>query len=85
KEFNCYFKQQVNILSLNETGDSFWGNIFVNGNNTGIPTPGNIILEAGSHKITVKKTGYTTVENEILVKIDPSLKEESLSLVFHLR
>ena len=85
RNITCYFKQQVNILSLNETGDSFWGNIFVNGNNTGIPTPGNITLEAGTHRVTVKKTGYTTVENEITVKIDPSLKEESRSLVFHLR
>jgi len=85
KEFNCYFKRQVNILSLNEAGDSFWGNIIVNGNNTGIPTPGNITLEAGTHKITVKKTGYTTVENEVSLKINPSFKEETLSLVFHLK
>ncbi len=85
RKLNCYFKQQVNVQSLNEDGDSFWGNIFVNGNNTGIPTPGSITLEAGKHKVTVKKTGYTTVENEIPVNIKPSLKTESLSLVFHLK
>jgi serine/threonine protein kinase len=85
KKYNCYFRQQINILSLNEAGDSFWGNIYVNGNNTGIPTPGNITLETGIHKVTVKKTGYTTVENEIPVNIKPSLKEKSLSLVFHLK
>ena len=85
RKLNCYFKQQVNVQSLNEAGDSFWGNIFVNGNNTGIPTPGSIILEAGKHKVTVKKTGYTTVENEISVNIKPSLKNQSMSLVFHLK
>ncbi|OGU72990.1 MAG: hypothetical protein A2V93_00735 [Ignavibacteria bacterium RBG_16_34_14] len=85
KKLNCYFNRQVSIQSLNEAGDSFWGNIFVNGNNTGIPTPGNITLEAGTHKVTVKKTGYTTVENEVSLKINPSFKEESLSLVFHLK
>ncbi len=85
RKFNCYFKRQVNVQSLNQSGDSFWGNIFVNGNNTGIPTPGTIMLEAGNHKVTVKKTGYTTVENEISLRINPSFKEEPLSLVFHLK
>jgi serine/threonine protein kinase len=85
RKLNCYFKQQVNIQSLNEAGTSVWGNIFVNGNNTGISTPGSITLEADNYEVTVKRRGYTTVENVISVNIKPSLKTESLSLVFHLK
>lgn len=86
KKIKCYFKRQVNVQSLNEAGDSFWGNIFINGNNTGIPTPGTITLEAGTHNITVKKTGYVTVENEQSVTISPSFNEEApINLVFHLK
>ncbi len=86
KRINCFFKRQLNIQSLNEAGDSFWGNIYVDGENTEIPTPGSITLEAGTHKITVKKTGYSTVEGEKSITINPSLKEEDpLNLVFHLK
>ena len=86
RKIKCYFKRQVNVQSLNETGDSFWGNIYIDGNNTGVPTPSIITLEAGTHKITVKKTGYTTVEGEQSITVSPSFEEENpLNLVFHLK
>ncbi|MFO7525257.1 MAG: serine/threonine-protein kinase [Ignavibacteriaceae bacterium] len=84
KNLTCYFQQQVTIQSLNNSGDAFWGTIYINGENTGRTTPGDIVLGTGSHRVTVKKTGFKTREDEIVLNISPSFELKSQALVFHL-
>ncbi|HSD63982.1 MAG TPA: serine/threonine-protein kinase [Ignavibacteriaceae bacterium] len=85
KQLTCYFQQQVNIQSLNNAGDPFWGTIYLNGVNTNKTTPGDLSLGPGSYRISVKKTGYQTVENDIKLDIIPSSDPKSHSLVFHFK
>jgi len=85
KQLTCYFKQQVNIQSLDNAGDPFWGMIYVNGANTDKTTPGDLSLGPGTYKISVKKTGYKTVENDVQLNISPSLEHKPHSLVFHFK
>ncbi len=85
KTITCYFRQQINIQSLNINGDAFWGTIYINGINTGKTTPGDTLLGQGKYKITVKKTGYKTVENDAVINIVPSFELKTHSLVFHLK
>lgn len=84
KQLTCFFQQKINIQSLNSAGDAFWGTIFVNGTNTGRTTPGDIMLGPGSHKITVKKTGFRTREDEIVINVSPAFEPKTHELVFHL-
>ncbi len=85
KELTCYFQQQVNIQSLSSSGDPIWGVIYLNGQSTDKTTPGDLNLGPGTYKITVKKTGYRTVENDIQLIISPSLEPQTHSLVFHFK
>ena len=85
KQITCYFQQQVNIQSLNNTGDAFWGTIYLNGVNTDKTTPGDLMLGTGTYKISVKKAGYQTIENEVQLNISPTLERKTHSLVFHFK
>ena len=85
KSITCYFRQQINIQSLNVKGEAFWGTIFINGKNTGKTTPGDTLLGPGTYKITVKKTGYKTVEEDAVLNISPTFELKTHSLVFHLK
>ncbi|MGB8317820.1 MAG: serine/threonine-protein kinase [Ignavibacteriaceae bacterium] len=85
KSITCYFRQQINIQSLNVKGDAFWGNIYINGKNTGKTTPGDTLLGPGSYTITVKKTGYKTDEGDVVLNITPTFELKTHSLVFHLK
>ena len=85
KELTCYFQQLVNIQSLSSSGDPIWGVIYLNGKSTDKTTPGDLNLGPGSHKITVKKTGYSTVENDIQLTVSPTLEPKTHSLVFHFK
>jgi serine/threonine protein kinase len=85
KQITCYFQQQVNIQSLSNTGDPIWGMIYLNGNSTDKTTPGDLNLGPGTYKITVKKTGYKTVENDVQLTIDPTFEPKTHSLVFHFK
>ena len=85
KQLSCYFEQQVNIQSLNNAGDPIWGMIYLNGVNTNKTTPGDLSLGPGNYKISVKKTGYETVENDVQLNITPSADRKSHSLVFHFK
>ncbi len=84
KELTCYFRQRINIQSLNKNGSAFWGTIYINNVNTGKTTPGDTLLGPGTYNITVKKTGYKTVETDQVVKISPSFEFKTRSMVFHL-
>ena len=85
KSITCYFRQEINIQSLNVKGDAFWGNIYINGKNTGKTTPGDTLLGPGKYIITVKKTGYKTVEEDVVLNIAPTFELKTHSLVFHLK
>jgi hypothetical protein len=85
KQITCYFQQQVNIQSLSNTGDPIWGMIYLNGNSTDKTTPGDLNLGPGTYKITVKKTGYKTAENDVQLTIAPTFEPKSHSLVFHFK
>ncbi len=85
KKITCYFQQQVNIQSLSSTGDPIWGVIYVNGKNTDKTTPGDLKLGPGTYQITVKKTGYKTVEDEVRLTVTPTFEPRSHSLVFHFK
>ncbi len=85
KELTCYFQQLVNIQSLSSSGDPIWGVIYLNGKSTDKTTPGDLNLGPGSYKITVKKTGYSTVENDIQLTVSPTLEPKTHSLVFHFK
>ncbi|HSL88888.1 MAG TPA: serine/threonine-protein kinase [Ignavibacteriaceae bacterium] len=83
ENITCYFQQKVTIQSLNKSGDSFWGNIFINGENTNRTTPADMMLGPGSYRITVKKTGFKTVENDVVLNIQPAFELKNHPLVFH--
>ena len=85
KTLTCYFRQQINIQSLNVKGDAFWGTIYINGENTGKTTPGDTLLGPGTYRITVKKTGYKTVEDDAVLNITPTFELKTHSLVFHFK
>lgn len=85
KQITCYFQQQVNIQSLSNTGDPIWGMIYLNGNSTDKTTPGDLNLGPGTYKITVKKTGYKTAENDVQLTIAPAFEPKTHSLVFHFK
>lgn len=84
KTLTCYFRQKINIQSLNKNGDAFWGTIYINNLNTGKTTPGDTLLGPGTYNISVKKAGYKTVESDQVVKISPSFEYGPRSMVFHL-
>jgi len=83
KKITCYFQHQVNIQSLNKSGDAIWGTIFINGVNSGKTTPTDILLGPGSYKISVKRTGFKTAESDASINIKPSFEPMTHSLVFH--
>jgi len=85
KKITCYFQHQLNIQSLDESEESFWGSIYLDNNNTGTSTPNNILLGPGKHSITVKRSGYKTIENEVVLDIKPGFEFKTHSLVFHLK
>ena len=83
KNITCYFQQKVTIQSLNKSGDSFWGNIFINGENTNRTTPADMMLGPGTYRITVRKTGFKTVESDVVLNIQPAFELKNHPLVFH--
>ena len=85
KSVTCYFQQQIYIQSLNINGEAFWGTIYINGQNTGKTTPGDITLGPGTYNITVRKSGYSTVEKDAVLNITPVFAPKINTLVFHLR
>jgi len=85
RQITCYFQQQVNIQSLNNKEEPFWGTIYLNGVSTDKTTPGDLLLGPGKYKISVKKTGYITVESDVQLNISPTLEPKTYSLVFHLK
>ncbi len=85
KQLVCYFENYINVQSLDESGKDWWSTVIIDGQDTGIQTPVKYPLAAGSHKITVRRSGYTTVEGIITQEIKPSFQEVVIPLVFHLR
>jgi len=85
KQLSCYFERYINIQSLDENDQYLWSTVIINGQKTGEETPvSKYPLPVGSHKITVSREGYKTVEGVLTLKINPTFKEEIIPLVFHL-
>lgn len=81
-----YFEAQANIQSLDEADEPLFGTIMVDGVNTGIFTPkSGYALSCGSHKISVTKFGYTTIDGPQTVAVQPSKERKTFELVFHLK
>lgn len=83
KNITCYFQHNVTIQSLNKSGDAFWGTIYINGENTGRTTPADLLLGPGTHRISVKKSGFKTVEDDIVLNISPAFEPKNHPIVFH--
>lgn len=82
----CYFQSYVNIQSLDESGEPFFGTIMLDGVNTGVYTPkSDYPLDCGTHTITVTRVGYVTIEQPQTVRVQPSFEKKSTEIVFHLR
>jgi eukaryotic-like serine/threonine-protein kinase len=79
----CYFEQQVNIQSLNQSGEAFWGTVYINDTNTDLTTPVDLNLGPGKYRISVKKAGYKTIEDNVIIEINPEFEKKSHPLVFH--
>lgn len=83
KTITCFFQQKVTIQSLNKSGDAFWGTIYINGENTGRTTPTDMMLGPGTYRITVRKSGFKTVEEDVVLNISPGFELKNHPLVFH--
>ena len=85
KQLSCYFERYINIQSLDESGQFLWSTVIINGQDIGVETPiSKHPLPVGSHKITVRRAGYKTIEGVLTLEIIPLFKEEIIPLVFHL-
>lgn len=56
---------------------------FINGENTNRTTPADMMLGPGKYNITVRKSGFKTVENEMVLNITPGFELKNYPLVFH--
>jgi len=83
--YTCYFQQDLNIQTLNESGEAIWASIFLNDNSTDFYTPKVIALGPGTYKVYVSKTGFETIEEPKTITIEPSFSEEDIPMVFHLK
>jgi eukaryotic-like serine/threonine-protein kinase len=85
RSLTCYFEQQVNIQSLNASGDAFWGTVYINNENTGLTTPVDLNLGPGKYDISVRKAGYRTEEDLLNIVINPEFEKKKIPLVFHFK
>ncbi|UCF64289.1 MAG: serine/threonine protein kinase [bacterium] len=86
RQVSCYFERYINIQSLDENDQYLWSTVIINGQKIGEETPVSMYpLSVGSHKITVSREGYQTVEGVLNLEINPTFKEEIIPLVFHLK
>ena len=81
----CYFEAYVNIQTLSEENELMWGTVVINDRIAPMETPRQIPLGPGTYTITVQRAGYSPVEEEARITIEPSAKRAVHSLVFHLR
>ncbi|MGH1362399.1 MAG: protein kinase domain-containing protein [Calditrichia bacterium] len=86
KSLTCYFESFLNIQSLDENGSSFFSYLVINGENTGVPTPiANYPLGPGTYRISVRRLGYHTVEDDKVITVTPRRnKPKTQKLVFTL-
>lgn len=82
----CYFEADVNIQSLDDSDEPLFGSIVIDGINTGMYTPkSGYRLECGTHRISVTRVGYTTIEGTRTAVVKPSQDKNTFEFVFHLR
>ena len=86
KRLTCFFESYVSIQTLSESGGSVWGTIVIDGKDTGMQTPKDRYpLGPGSHRVTVTRRGFETVEGTKELVVQPTLEERVIPLVFHLK
>ena len=92
KDLACFFKHNVNIQTLDESGRGTWATVYIDdkimkhkitGEST--QTPAGLTLTSGTYKIYVKRTGYQTLENPQTITISPSFSKKTTPIVFHIK
>lgn len=85
RQLVCYFVNYINIQSLDQSGEFFWGKIIIDGRDVGQETPvDKYPLPPGRHTITVRREGYRSVEGIVTLEVKPDFKEKVIPLIFHL-
>ncbi|MGD9488591.1 MAG: PEGA domain-containing protein [Calditrichaceae bacterium] len=71
-KFSVDFNKIVNVSvsAFDSDGKPVWGEIIVDGQNTGEMTPKEIKLRVGMHTIAVKKDGYVLIGGEKQILVD---------------
>jgi serine/threonine protein kinase len=81
----CYFENYINIQSLDQSGEFFWGKVIIDGRDVGLETPiDKYALPAGRHTVTVHREGYRAIEGIVTLDVKPDFKETVIPLIFHL-
>lgn len=78
----CYFETQVNVAI---SGDAVWGMVVLDGKQTSIQAPKTLSLGPGTHRISVERSGYETVEGEQIVETEASFEPSVRRLAFTLK
>jgi hypothetical protein len=84
EDITCYFRGLVSIVTRTQDGETPWGAIWINGDNTGKYTPLEMELPLGQHRITARRDGYTVLDVET-VELAPSFERQVVPVVITLR
>lgn len=72
----CYFEGIVSVTAVDEAGSPVPGSfIWIDDTNTLLETPWQVRLPAGTHSISVTKSGFELVGKAQTIRIEPSLQK----------
>lgn len=80
----CFFESAVNVVAVAEDGTTPFATVWINGENTGQYT-GSLRLGPGRYRITVRRDGFETLDEEKTITIRPGFTEQVHRLVFRVR
>jgi serine/threonine protein kinase len=85
RQLVCFFENYINIQSLDQSDEFFWGKVIIDGRDVGLETPiDKYPLPPGRHTITVRREGYRAVEGIVSLEVKAGFKETVIPLIFHL-